>query len=115
MRLTVKDPKTGRPVPARVGIYDETGRAPLASDRADAVFGSRMLRKSAALRGGMPLYKFVGNRILTTVQNALLRARLSEWHSGYRLYSTDALRRIPFHLNSDGFQFDTEIIIQLLR
>ena len=89
--------------------------APLASDRADAVFGSRMLRKSAALRGGMPLYKFVGNRILTTVQNHLLRARLSEWHSGYRLYSTEALRRIPFHLNSDGFQFDTEIIIQILR
>jgi len=87
---------------------------PLASGRADAVFGSRMVRKSQALRGGMPFYKFVGNRILTTVQNRLLRASLSEWHSGYRLYSTDALRRIPFHLNSNGFHFDTEIIIQLL-
>lgn len=87
---------------------------PLRSGRADAVFGSRMLHKSEALRGGMPLYKFVGNRILTSVQNGLLRARLSEWHSGYRLYSTAALRLIPFHLNSDGFHFDTEIIIQLL-
>ena len=87
---------------------------PLASGRADAVFGSRMLHRSQALRGGMPLYKFVGNRILTAVENRLLRARLSEWHSGYRLYSTEALRRIPFHLNSNGFHFDTEIIIQLL-
>jgi glycosyltransferase involved in cell wall biosynthesis len=87
---------------------------PLASGRADAVFGSRMLHKSQALHGGMPLYKFVGNRILTTLENRLVRARLSEWHSGYRLYSTEALRRIPFHLNSNGFHFDTEIIIQLL-
>jgi glycosyltransferase involved in cell wall biosynthesis len=87
---------------------------PLASRQTDAVFGSRMLRKSDARRGGMPLYKFVGNRILTSLQNRLLRSRLSEWHSGYRLYSTDALRRIPFHLNSNAFHFDTEIIIQLL-
>src|SRR5262245_29906990 len=87
---------------------------PLASGRADAVFGSRMLRKAQALRGGMPLYKFVGNRILTTVQNRLLRTGLSEWHSGYRLYSTAALRQIPFHLNSNDFDFDTEIIIQLV-
>jgi glycosyltransferase involved in cell wall biosynthesis len=87
---------------------------PLASRQTDAVFGSRMLRKSDARRGGMPLYKFVGNRILTSLQNRLLRSHLSEWHSGYRLYSTDALRRIPFHLNSNAFHFDTEIIIQLL-
>ena len=87
---------------------------PLASGRADAVFGSRMLRGADARRGGMPLYKFVGNRILTAVQNALMRSALSEWHSGYRLYSTDALRLIPFHLNSNVFHFDTEIIIQLL-
>ncbi len=88
--------------------------APLATGQADAVLGSRMIKKGDARRGGMPLYKFVGNRILTSVQNALVRADLSEWHSGYRLYSTDALRRIPFHLNSNVFHFDTEIIIQLL-
>lgn len=87
---------------------------PLASRQADAVFGSRMMRKADARRGGMPLYKVVGNSILTSLENRLLRATLSEWHSGYRLYSTDALRRIPFHLNSNLFHFDTEIIIQLL-
>lgn len=87
---------------------------PLASGSADAVFGSRMLRKGEARRGGMPLYKLVGNRILTSIQNRLLHARLSEFHSGYRVYSTAALRRIPFHLNSRVFHFDTEIIIQLM-
>jgi glycosyltransferase involved in cell wall biosynthesis/2-polyprenyl-3-methyl-5-hydroxy-6-metoxy-1,4-benzoquinol methylase len=88
--------------------------APLASGEADAVFGSRMLRPGEARRGGMPLYKFVGNRILTAVQNRLLRSRLSEFHSGYRLYSTDVLRRVPFQLNDNGFRFDTDIIIQLM-
>jgi glycosyltransferase involved in cell wall biosynthesis len=87
---------------------------PLATRQADAVLGSRMLGKGDARRGGMPLYKFVGNRILTGLQNRLLRADLSEWHSGYRLYSTEALRQIPFQLNSNIFHFDTEIIIQLL-
>lgn len=88
--------------------------APLASHEADAVFGSRMLRRGEARRGGMPLYKFVGNRILTAVQNRLLHSNLSEFHSGYRLYSTDVLRRLPFHLNDNGFRFDTDIIIQLM-
>ena len=88
---------------------------PLLAGSADAVMGSRMLTPGAARRGGMPLYKFVGNRVLTFLQNALLRSRLSEFHSGYRLYSTAALRRIPFDLNSNGFHFDTEIIVQLLR
>jgi SAM-dependent methyltransferase len=61
----------------------------------------------------MPLYKYVGNRILTTVQNAMVGTGLSEWHSGYRAYSVSALREIPFERNSDGFDFDTEIIVQL--
>ena len=87
---------------------------PLVSGDADAVFGSRMLRKGAARVGGMPLYKYVGNRILTTIENRLLRSSLSEFHSGYRVYSTAALRRIPFHLNTNVFHFDTEIIIQLM-
>ena len=88
--------------------------APLAKDGAAAVFGSRFLTPNGALKGGMPLYKFVGNRILTWIQNALLRTKLSEFHSGYRLYSVDALRRIPFERNANGFHFDTEIIIQLV-
>lgn len=89
--------------------------APLREGRADAVFGSRMMTRFGALQGGMPLYKYVGNKILTTVQNALLGTRLSEFHSGYRVYSVRALERIPFRLNSNDFHFDTEIIIQLLN
>jgi len=88
--------------------------APVASGEADAVLGSRMLVPGAARRGGMPRYKFVGNRILTWIENRLLGTRLSEFHSGYRIYSTAALERIPFHLNSDVFDFDTQIIIQLV-
>ena len=87
---------------------------PLADNTADAVFGSRMLTRHGALRGGMPLYKFFGNKVLTYAQNRMLGSSLSEFHSGYRLYSVAALRRIPFHLNSNVFHFDTEIIIQLL-
>ena len=89
--------------------------APLAGNGADAVFGSRMMTRLGALKGGMPLYKFVGNRILTGVQNALLGTKLSEFHSGYRVYSVAALEKVPFHLNSNLFHFDTEIIIQLLN
>jgi len=79
-----------------------------------AVFGSRMLTRTGALRGGMPLYKFVGNRILTWIENKLLHSDLSEFHSGYRLYAVWALAAIPFERNSNDFHFDTEIIIQLL-
>jgi glycosyltransferase involved in cell wall biosynthesis len=87
---------------------------PLMSGEADVVMGSRMLQRGAALRGGMPRYKYVGNKILTAFQNRMLRTNLSEFHSGYRLYTTAALRQIPFQLNANGFHFDTEIIIQLL-
>jgi glycosyltransferase involved in cell wall biosynthesis len=86
---------------------------PLERGEADAVFGSRMIIKGAARKGGMPLYKFVGNRILSRVENAALGSELSEFHSGYRAYSVEALRQIPFERNSDGFNFDTQIIIQL--
>jgi glycosyltransferase involved in cell wall biosynthesis len=88
---------------------------PLELDRCDAVFGSRMMEPGAARLGGMPLYKYVGNRILTRFENAVAGASLSEWHSGYRAYSVEALRRIPFEQNSDGFDFDTQIILQLLE
>ncbi len=79
----------------------------------DAVFGSRMLNKSEALKGGMPFYKFIGNQILTKTQNLLLRTNLSEFHTGYRLYSVNKLSQIPFDLNTNDFHFDTEIIVQL--
>ena len=86
---------------------------PFFKDDADAVFGSRMINKQDALKGGMPLYKWVGNQVLTTFQNALLGTQLSEFHSGYRLYATKALKRIPFERNSNDFHFDTDIIVQL--
>jgi len=87
--------------------------APILSGEADAVFGSRIMVKGAARKGGMPLYKYLGNRVLTRFENAALGTNLSEFHSGYRAYSVKALQGIPFHQNSDGFNFDTQIIIQL--
>ena len=89
--------------------------APIAAGHADAVFGSRMMVPGAAIKGGMPLYKYVGNRILTEAQNFVLGTRLSEFHSGYRIYSVSALKKVPFRLNSNDFHFDTEIIIQFLN
>ena len=88
---------------------------PLELDKCDAVFGSRMLEAGAARAGGMPLYKYLGNRILTAFENGAAGASLSEWHSGYRAYSVEALKQIPFESNSDGFDFDTQIILQLLE
>jgi glycosyltransferase involved in cell wall biosynthesis len=89
--------------------------APLASGDADAVLGSRMLVPGAARRGGMPLYKFLGNKILSSSQNRLAGAQLSEWHSGYRLYRVSLLARLRFRANRDDFCFDTEIILQMLN
>ena len=88
--------------------------APLIAEEADAVFGSRMIDRRAARRGGMPLYKWIGNQVLTQFQNRILGTSLSEFHSGYRLYSTAALSQIPFEKNTNDFHFDTEIIIQLV-
>jgi glycosyltransferase involved in cell wall biosynthesis len=88
---------------------------PLKSGAADVVLGSRMMARGAALKGGMPLYKYVGNRILSKVQNYLLQARLTEYHSGYRLFAVAALKALPFRLNTNDFHFDTEIIIQLIN
>lgn len=88
--------------------------APLVEGRADAVMGSRMMEPKAARKGGMPLYKYVGNKILTRFENAVAGAELTEWHSGYRAYAVDALRSIPYGRNADGFNFDTQIIIQLI-
>ncbi len=88
--------------------------APLVTGEADVVMGSRMMKRGSALKGGMPLYKYVGNRVLTRFQNAVTGAALTEWHSGYRAYRTDALRDIPFAGYSDDFDFDTEIILGML-
>jgi glycosyltransferase involved in cell wall biosynthesis len=87
---------------------------PFIGDQADAVFGSRMIHKRAARQGGMPLYKWIGNQILTAFQNHMLGTRLSEFHSGYRLYATKALAQVPFEKNTNDFHFDTDIIIQFV-
>lgn len=87
---------------------------PIIDGQADVVFGSRMMSLFGALKGGMPLYKYVGNRILTAFQNAVLQSGLSEFHTGYRIYSTQALSKVPFEFNTNDFHFDTHIIIQML-
>ncbi|MDD4872418.1 MAG: bifunctional glycosyltransferase/class I SAM-dependent methyltransferase [Kiritimatiellae bacterium] len=87
---------------------------PVLDGEADACFGSRMMEKGAALRCGMPLYKYIGNKILTGFQNAMLDSKLTEFHSGYRVYAVNALRNVPFKYNTNDFHFDTEIIIQFL-
>jgi 2-polyprenyl-3-methyl-5-hydroxy-6-metoxy-1,4-benzoquinol methylase len=87
---------------------------PLVQGEADAVFGSRMMRDyGGPLKGGMPLYKYAGNRILTMFENRALGMRLTEFHSGYRAYSMHALRQIDFSHMTNDFHFDTEIIIKL--
>jgi glycosyltransferase involved in cell wall biosynthesis len=84
---------------------------PIQEGRADMVLGSRFLQ-GGTLAGGMPLYKYVSNRFLTTVENLVLGQRLSECHTGFRAYSRRLLETIPFLLNSDDFVFDTEVIAQ---
>ena len=87
---------------------------PIISGRADVVFGSRMITQGGARKGGMPLYKYVGNKILTYLQNRLAKVSLTEWHSGYRAYSVSALRKVNFLKNSDYFDFDSQIILQMI-
>ena len=86
---------------------------PLVLGEADMVFGSRMSKPIEALKGGMPFYKFAGNRILTAIQNKLSGLNLSEYHSGYRLYSTHALRKLPFESFTNTWHFDTQIILAM--
>ena len=95
--------------------YLETLVSPLSQNNIDAVFGSRMITKGDALKGGMPLYKFIGNKVITFFQNFLLLTNFSEFHSGYRAYRVNSLKKIPFYLNSNSYPFDTEIIIQFIN
>ncbi|MBN1578273.1 MAG: glycosyltransferase family 2 protein [Chitinispirillaceae bacterium] len=84
----------------------------IASGLYHVVFASRILGKGA-LRGGMPRYKYVANRLLTLFQNILMNRKLSEYHTGYRAFSREALLKIPYRSNSDDFIFDNEVIAQL--
>ncbi len=86
---------------------------PIIRGWSDAVFGSRMMVKGWALEGGMPFWKYLANILLTKIENLVLGLKLTEYHSGFRAYSRQILKTIPFKLNSNDFVFDTEIIIQL--
>ena len=77
------------------------------------VLGSRILGKGA-LAGGMPLYKYIANRILTLIQNLLINYKLSEYHTGYRAFSREVLTSINFNQNSDDFVFDNEMLSQII-
>jgi hypothetical protein len=77
------------------------------------VLGSRILG-GYALKGGMPLWKYVANRFLTLVENVLMGAKLSEYHTGYRSFSRELLGQIPFNCNSDDFVFDNQMLAQIL-
>ena len=84
----------------------------IANDVYDVVLGSRILG-NGALKGGMPLYKYVANRILTFLQNIIINQKLSEYHSGYRAYSSRVLKRINYQANSNDFVFDNQVITQI--
>lgn len=85
--------------------------APIEASDADVVLGSRFLYGST-LKQGMPWWKYLGNRFLTKLENLVLGLNLSEYHTGYRVYSRRVLEEIPFLLNSDKFVFDQEILVQ---
>ena len=85
--------------------------APIAAVEADVVLGSR-IKSGSALRGGMPWWKYVANRALTTLENRVFGLRLSEYHTGYRAFNREVLETVNFAANSDGFVFDQEIIAQ---
>ena len=83
------------------------------SEEYDLILGSRILG-GTALKGGMPLYKYISNRFLTSVENMLTLAKLSEYHTGYRAFSRQVLETLPLEENSDDFVFDNQIIVQAL-
>ncbi|MEG0760666.1 Glycosyl transferase family 2 [Chryseobacterium piscicola] len=84
----------------------------IANEVYPVVLGSRILGKGA-LKGGMPIYKYIANRFLTLVQNLLINQKLSEYHSGYRAYNRAVLEKINYHKNSNDFIFDNQVITQI--
>ena len=86
----------------------------IANDLYPVVFGSRILGKGA-LKGGMPIYKYIANRFLTLFQNILMSQKLSEYHSGYRAFSKEIFTKINIEANSDDFIFDNQVIAQIFE
>lgn len=96
---------TPKLIPAMVTI--------IGNDLYSVVLGSRILG-NGALKGGMPIYKYIANRFLTFVQNILVNHKLSEYHTGYRAFSKEVLNNINFNQNSDDFVFDNEMLSQII-
>ena len=88
---------------------------PIREGRADMVLGSRMMTRGGAREGGMPLWKRIANRVLTTLENLAMGRRFTECHTGYRAYSRRFLETVPFLRNANGFVFDTEVIFQAVH
>jgi glycosyltransferase involved in cell wall biosynthesis len=88
---------------------------PILDGRFDIVLGSRIRTRKEVLEGGMPMYKYIGNRILTVFQNIVLGQNLSEYHTGFRAYDKKVLIKLPFHKFSDDFVFDQQILISAIR
>jgi len=84
----------------------------IANDLYHVVLGSRILGKGA-LRGGMPVYKYIFNRFLTLTQNIIINQKISEYHTGYRAFSKEVLKSINYHANSDNFVFDNQMLAQI--
>jgi len=85
----------------------------IAFDVYDVVLGSRIIG-GRAIMGGMPLYKYIANRLLTAFENVLLGSKVSEFHTGYRAFSREVLETIPLQENSNGFVFDNEMLVQII-
>jgi len=81
----------------------------------DVMLGSRIRTRREALEGGMPLYKYIGNRILTFIENLVSGQNLSEWHTGMRAYKREVLETINFNKNSNGFVFDSQVLFQIVE
>jgi glycosyltransferase involved in cell wall biosynthesis len=96
-----------RIIPQAVGFIE--------MDICDVVLGNRIRSRQEALAGGMPVYKYISNRFLTTVENLALGQNLGDFHSGFRVYRRAVLERIPFEKNSDDFVFDTQFLVQAVR
>jgi glycosyltransferase involved in cell wall biosynthesis len=88
--------------------------APITEGRADVVLGSRLLRGNA-MQQGMPWWKYIANRFLTSLENSVFGLNLSEYHTGYRAFSREVLTAVNLQMNSDGFVFDQEIIAQIVE
>ena len=95
---------TPKLIPAIAGI--------IANEVYPVVFGSRILGKGA-LKGGMPMYKYIFNRMLTLFQNIMMGQKLSEYHTGYRAFAAHVLKAVPYHVCSDDFVFDNQITAQI--